>query len=51
MCCSCSIKLIDNLNAKVSGCSFIIDLPQLEGKKRIEEKGIEVQTLCSFEGL
>lgn len=45
-----SIKLIDKLKAKVSGCTFIIDLPQLEGKKRIEEKGIEVQTLCSFEG-
>ena len=44
------IKLIDKLNAKVSGCTFIVDLPQLEGKKRIEEKGIEVQTLCSFEG-
>jgi adenine phosphoribosyltransferase len=34
----------------LSGCSFIIDLPQLGGKEKIEGKGIEVQALCSFEG-
>ena len=45
-----SIKLINKLGAKVKGCTFIIDLPELEGRKKIEEKGIEVQTLCSYEG-
>mgnify|MGYP001378887509 FL=1 len=45
-----SIKLIHKLNAKVSGCTFIIDLPELGGRKKIEEKEIEVQSLCNFEG-
>ena len=29
---------------------FIIDLPELGGSNKIEEKGIEVQSLCYFEG-
>ena len=45
-----SIELIHKLDAKVSGCTFIIDLPELGGKKKIEDKGIEVQSLCDFEG-
>ena len=45
-----SIKLIKKLGANVNGCTFIIDLPELKGKEKIEEIGIKVQTLCSFEG-
>ena len=45
-----SIQLVKKLNANISGCSFIIDLPELGGKEKIENKGIEVQVLCSFEG-
>ena len=45
-----SIKLIKKLNANISGCTFIIDLPELGGKEKIEDEGIEVQALCSFEG-
>ena len=45
-----SIELIHKLNAKVIGCTFIIDLPELGGRKKIEEKGVEVQSLCDFEG-
>ena len=45
-----SIELVKKLNANISGCSFIIDLPELGGKEKIENEGIEVQTLCSFEG-
>ena len=45
-----SIELIHKLDAKVSGCTFIIDLPELGGIKKIENKGIEVQSLCDFEG-
>ena len=45
-----SIDLIKKLDANVKGCSFIIDLPSLEGRKKIEALGIEVQTLCSFDG-
>jgi adenine phosphoribosyltransferase len=45
-----SIELVKKLGANVNGCTFIIDLPQLKGKEKIEEIGIKVQTLCSFEG-
>ena len=44
------MELIQKLNAKVGGCAFIIDLPELGGRKKIEEKGVEVQSLCDFEG-
>ena len=45
-----SIELIKKLGANVIGCTFIIDLPELGGRKKIEDNSIEVQTLCSFEG-
>ena len=45
-----SIELVKKLGANVRGCTFIIDLPELKGREKIEEIGIEVQTLCSFEG-
>ena len=45
-----SIELVKKLNGNISGCSFIIDLPELGGKEKIENKGIEVQALCSFVG-
>ena len=45
-----SIDLIKKLGANIIGFTFIIDLPSLEGRKKIEAMGIEVQTLCSFDG-
>ena len=45
-----SIELVKKLGANVKGCTFIIDLPELKGREKIEEIGIDVQTLCSFEG-
>ena len=45
-----AISLVKRLEASVSGCSFIIDLPVLAGNKKISDLGIEVQTLCEFSG-
>ena len=45
-----AIALVKRLDASISGCSFIIDLPDLNGKKQILDSGIEVQTLCEFSG-
>ena len=45
-----AITLVKRLKASISGCSFIIDLPVLEGNKKISDLGIEVQTLCEFSG-
>jgi adenine phosphoribosyltransferase len=45
-----AISLVKRLEASISGCSFIIDLPVLAGNKKISDLGIEVQTLCEFSG-
>lgn len=45
------IKLINRLGAKVVGCAFVVDLPELGGKRRLEALGMDVHTLCDFEGL
>ena len=44
------IKLIERLGAEVIGCAFVIDLPELGGRKRLEALGMDVHCLCDFEG-
>ena len=45
------IKLIERLGAQVVGCAFVVDLPDLGGRKRLEAMGMEVHALCAFDGL
>lgn len=45
------IKLIERLGARVVGCAFVIDLPELGGRKRLEALGMDVHALCAFDGL
>ncbi|GHC44576.1 adenine phosphoribosyltransferase [Neogemmobacter tilapiae] len=45
------IRLIERLGAQVIGCAFVVDLPDLGGRKKLEAMGMEVHALCSFEGL
>lgn len=45
------IKLLEKLGAEIISTSFIIDLPELGGRKRLEAMGMEVQALCAFDGL
>jgi adenine phosphoribosyltransferase len=44
------IKLLERLGANIIGCAFIIDLPDLGGRKKLEDLGMEVHALCAFEG-
>ncbi len=44
------IKLLERAGAKVIGCCFVIDLPELGGADRIRALGKEVTTLVAFEG-
>ena len=44
------IKLIRELGGEVIGAAFVIDLPELGGRKRIEALGVECHALCAFEG-
>ncbi len=48
--CEAGIKLIKRANATLVGCAFIIDLPALGGRKLIESMGVDVHTLCAFDG-
>ena len=45
------IRLVERLGGVIAGCAFIIDLPDLGGRKRLEAMGMEVHALCAFEGL
>jgi len=45
------IRLIERLGAEVVGCAFVVDLPDLGGRRRLEALGMEVHALCAFEGL
>ncbi|MEM0948659.1 MAG: adenine phosphoribosyltransferase [Pseudomonadota bacterium] len=45
------IKLIERLGGEIVGCAFVIDLPDLGGRHRLEALGYDVHTLCAFEGL
>jgi len=48
--CEAGIKLIRRAGASVIGTSFIIDLPELGGRSRIEALDVPVHVLCEFEG-
>lgn len=48
--CEAGIKLLECAGAEVIGCSFIVDLPELGGRKKIEAMGKKVLTLVDFEG-
>ena len=45
------IKLIERLGGKILSCAFVIDLPELGGRKKLEAMGMDVTVLCEFEGL
>jgi len=44
------IKLIERLGGEIVGCAFVIDLPELGGRKLLEDLGMDVHVLCEFEG-
>jgi adenine phosphoribosyltransferase len=43
-------KLIEKMGGKIVECSFIIDLPDIGGRARLEKHGHKVFALCEFEG-
>ena len=44
------IKLIERLGGEIISCAFVIDLPDLGGRKKLEAMGMDVHALCAFEG-
>ena len=45
-----AIALFEKIGAEIVETAFVVDLPELGGAKRIQEKGHRVFCLCSFEG-
>ena len=43
-------QLVRDAGGEVVGASFIVDLPDLGGRKRLEEMGVPVRCLMEFEG-
>ena len=43
-------KLIERIGGSVVECAFVIELPELGGRKLLEDNGHQVFALCEFEG-
>jgi adenine phosphoribosyltransferase len=45
-----AVSLVEKANARIAECVFVIDLPDLGGRKRLESCGYRTFVLCEFEG-
>lgn len=45
-----STALIEKVGGRIVECMFVIDLPDLGGRKRLGARGYRTFTLCEFEG-
>ena len=45
-----TVRLVQKMKGDIVECCFIIDLPDIGGRKRLENMGQKVFTLCEFEG-
>src|ERR1035437_4972275 len=45
-----AVKLIEDMGGIVVECCFVIDLPDIGGRARLEKAGQKVFALCEFEG-
>ena len=45
-----AVKLLRQLGAEIVSACFVIDLPDLGGRKKLEALGVEVRTLVEFAG-
>ncbi|HJL66284.1 MAG: adenine phosphoribosyltransferase [Arenicellales bacterium] len=45
-----TVKLIQEMGGEIVECCFVIDLPDIGGRARLEKIGQTVFTLCEFEG-
>ncbi|MGC8203635.1 adenine phosphoribosyltransferase [Aliiroseovarius sp. PTFE2010] len=44
------IKLIEQLGGEIVACAFVIDLPDLGGRKKLATLGYDVHSLCAYDG-
>ena len=48
--CGAAAKLIKKLGGEIIECSFIVELPDLHGREKLEKEGYKVFSLVKFEG-
>jgi len=45
-----AVRVIERIGGMVDACAFVIELPELGGRSRLEGNGRRILSLCSFEG-
>ena len=45
-----AVKLIQEMGGEIIECCFVVDLPEVGGRARLEKQGQKVFALCQFEG-
>jgi len=45
-----AVKLLTQMGAQIVAACFVVDLPELGGRKKLESLGVDVNTLISFSG-
>ena len=48
--CLAAANLVRKLGGKIVECAFIVELPELKGRERLEKDGCKVFSLVQFEG-
>lgn len=48
--CLAAAKLIEKLHGNIVECAFIVELPELRGREKLEAKGYKVYSQVEFEG-
>lgn len=44
------IRLVERLGGDIVGCAFVVDLPDLGGRAKLEALGMKVHALCAYAG-
>ena len=45
-----AVKLVRRTGGEIVGAAFVIDLPEIGGRARLEEQGVDCHVLMAFEG-
>lgn len=45
-----AVELIEKSGGEVAECCFVVDLPEVGGRARLESRGYKVHALCAFPG-
>lgn len=44
------IRLVERLGGVLVGCAFVVDLPDLGGRAKLEALGMQIHAICEFDG-